>query len=268
MRHLVLISLLLPQSIIHSATKSTGLSMMWVALHVGGAALTVLLAVACKQAPSSADHATGLDTGLIAHWSFESLSKPGADVSGNGHDGRAEGRMSIVPGKVGNALDLSGANNFIRISATPDVFRFGPDDAWSIAGWLKMSELGGGWQGVVTKSRDRDHWLGMWISSNGDWHSGGGAGINIGTVLPNRWYHWVLVQEPQKNAESKIRLYVDGKLHQTADGYRQRCGAGDLLLGKAKTPDGEEVFNGLIDDVRIYNRALTESEVLKLASGG
>lgn len=267
MRHLVPIFPQLPQSNIHSASQSTGLPIKRVAWHLGGAALMALLAAACKQTPPSADHATGLDTGLIAHWSFESLSKPAADVSGNGHDGRAEGRMSIVPGKVGNALDLSGGNNFIRITATPDVFRFGPDDAWSMAGWLKMTELGGGWQGVVTKSRDQDHWLGIWISSDGDWHSGGGAGINIGTVSPNQWYHWVLVQEPQKNAESKIRLYVNGKLHQTADGYRQRCGTGDLLLGKAKTPDGEEIFNGLIDEIRIYNRVLTESEILKLAGG-
>jgi hypothetical protein len=238
----------------------------------GGAVFTVLLATACKQAPrqqapSSADQPSSLDRGLIAHWSFDSNSNPKADVSGNGHDGRAEGSLSIVPGKVGNALDLSSGDSFIRVTANPDVFRFGPDDAWSIAGWIKMSEIGNGWQGIVTKSRDQDHWLGMWISQDGEWHTGGGAGINIGTVSPNQWYHWVLVQEPNKDAGAKIRLYVNGKLLQMADGYRQRCGPGDLLLGKARTPEGDEIFKGLIDEIRIYHRMLTESEIQSLANG-
>jgi hypothetical protein len=161
---------------------------------------------------------------------------------------------------------LSGGNNFIRVKATPDVFRFGPDDAWSIAGWLKMTDLGGGWQGVVTKSRDQGHWLGIWISGDGHWHTGGGAGIDIGTVVPNRWFHWAVVQEPKENARAEIRLYVDGKLLQTAGGYPQRCGPGDLLIGKARTPEGDEIFNGLIDEVRIYNRILTGSEIAELAS--
>ena len=90
------------------------------------------------------------------------------DVSGNGHHGNVEGTVSSVPGQIGNALDVSGGNNFIRVTADPDVFRVGPNDAWSMAGWLKKTELGGGWQGVVTKSRDHDHWLGMWISRDGD----------------------------------------------------------------------------------------------------
>ena len=240
-------------------------SMKRASCFAGGAFLTLFLTVACRQAPNSTDQTSTLDAGLIAHWSFESTSNPGEDVSGNEHHGRAEGTVSIVPGRVGDALDVSGGNHFIRVTADPDVFRFGPDDAWSMAGWLKKIDLGDGWQGVVTKSRDQDHWLGMWISSEGYWHTGGGAGIDIGTVSPNEWYHWVLVQEPQEDGPAEIRLYVNGKLHQTAEGYRQRCGPGDLLLGKARTPNGDESYDGLIDEVRIYDRGLTAAEILELA---
>ena len=78
--------------------------------------------------------------------------------------------------------------------------------------------------------------------------------------------HWAVVHEPKENARAEIRLYVDGKLLQTAGGYPQPCGPGDLLIGKARTPEGDELFNGLIDEVRIYNRVLTASEIAELAS--
>lgn len=134
-----------------------------------------------------------------------------------------------------------------------------------MAGWPYASESNNGWQGVVTKSRDQGHWLGIWISGDAHWHTGGGAGIDIGTVVPNRWYYWAVVHEPKENARAEIRLYVDGKLLQTGEGYQQPCGPGDLLIGKARTPEGDELFNGLIDEVRIYNRVLTASEIGELA---
>jgi hypothetical protein len=59
---------------------------------------------------------------------------------------------------------------------------------------------------------------------------------------------------------------VGRKLLQTAAGYPQRCGPGDLLIGKAQTPEGDEIFNGLIDEVRIYNRVLAASEIAELAN--
>lgn len=233
-----------------------------------GAALALLAAVSCKPSSPVADHGSGLDVGLIAHWSFESAREPGADASGNGHHGKAEGTVSLAPGRVGNALDVSGGENFIRVAADPDVFRFGPGDAWSMAGWIKVTGPGSGWQGVVTKSRDQGHWLGMWISKDGEWHTGGGAGINIGTVSPNQWYHWALVHEPRNGARAEIRLYVNGKLLQTAEGYPQRCGPGDLLLGNARTPESDEVYNGLLDEIRIYDRVLGEAEIRELANAG
>ena len=74
----------------------------------GGAFLTLFLTVACRQAPNSTDQTSTLDAGLIAHWSFESTSNPGEDVSGNEHHGRAEDTVSIVPGRVGDALNERG----------------------------------------------------------------------------------------------------------------------------------------------------------------
>ena len=231
--------------------------------------MTALAMVACNPTPSprETDSTSSLEAGLLAHWTFESLDDIGADISGNGHDGSAEGTVACVPGRVGNALDVSGGNHFIRVSGDSDAFRFGPDDAWSMSGWLKASESSNGWQGVVTKSRDQGHWLGIWISGDARWHTGGGAGIDIGTVVPDRWFHWAVVHEAKENARGEIRLYVDGRLLQAAAGYQQHCGPGDLLIGKAQTPEGDEIFNGLIDEVRIYNRVLRASEIAELASG-
>lgn len=230
--------------------------------------LTALVMMGCKTATISGEDGptSNLEAGLLAYWPFESLDNIGSDLSGNGHNGIAEGKVACVPGRIGNALDVSGGNNFIRVRGDSDLFQFAPNDAWSIAGWLKASESSSGWQGVVTKSRDQGHWLGMWISGDGHWHTGGGAGIDIGTVVPGRWFHWAVVHEPKEKARAEIRLYVDGKLLQTAGGYPQRCGPGDLLIGKARTPEGDEIFNGLIDEVRIYNRILTGSEIAELAS--
>ena len=79
-----------------------------------------------------------------------------------------------------------------------------------------------------------------------------------------RWYHAVGVFDPIK---LKVNIYIDGILYGTTtatSGYTQIAYGTQYPLRIGYNPVNTGPYNGLIDNVRIYNRALTESEITQL----
>ena len=89
-----------------------------------------------------------------------------------------------------------------------------------------------------------------------------GGGSNIaGTVVSTGWHHLAAVQDI---ATDQRRIYVDGVLVGSGS-PRDSDGVGNLVIGAA---DGvNEFFQGILDEVRIYNRNLSDSEISLLSSG-
>jgi hypothetical protein len=89
------------------------------------------------------------------------------------------------------------------------------------------------------------------------------AGLNGSTTInADEWHHLAAVYNG-----SVLQLYIDGKL----DASQPWTGGigkndSDVLIGENAQQSGR-FFNGLIDDVRIYNHALSESEIKALAAG-
>jgi len=210
-------------------------------------------------------------TGLVGAWNFEEGSTGSADgativdLSGNsndgtGNDGANNTGLSWTSGKYGNAIDFDGTDDFVDCG---DVLDMGTDDL-SIDCWIKANLSAQA--EVVWKGGGSDVQEGYQVFINGD----GEMNFNIsnGTnrvstspshaVNDNTWHHIIAVAD----RTSSSYLYVDGVQVAIASitGINDDISSTNkFTIGATASPSSP--FNGLIDSVRIYNRALTASEV-------
>ena len=201
--------------------------------------------------------------GSLAAWTLdEGTGVIAGDASGHGHDGTLSGEITWIAGKVGpSALSFHtvGATSHVTVPDAADL-RFTAAQSFSLTAWVNVFALPGQWSGIVTKSRDAGPWYGLWIDPSNRWVAGGWTNL-IGSAATTGWHHLALVQD---GAAGTRRLYVDGVL--AASGAAQAGdGHGELWMGGAKSVN--EYFNGALDEVRIYNRALPAGEVLTMAQG-
>jgi len=196
-------------------------------------------------------------TGLVAAYSFdEGTGTTAGDVSGNANSGTLSGATWTTSGKYGNALSFNGTSARVTIadSASLDL-----TNAMTLEAWVRPSVTQWGWRSVVTKDVDQYYLMG---SSNPQDRPaiGGTFGTTNQNVfatagLPaNTWTHLAASFD-----RTTIRLYVNGV--QVATGPQTAA----ISTSNAALTIGAnfygEYFQGLIDEVRVYNRALTATEI-------
>lgn len=207
--------------------------------------------------------------GLVAYWSFNGEDKDLArDVSGRGHDGAISG-AARVSGVRGGALSFDGANDYVRVPHRADLTGF---TQMSITAWVHPREAGTAQHGdgLVHKGdgsggNGEDYEFNF--HDNYTVHfsprrSGGWVcWLPCGPLAPNAW-NFVAATFDADSA----RMYQDGvPCTSIAAGGTVQSGTSDLLLGRGGNGLAR-YFNGLLDEVRIYDRALTADQVRRLHS--
>ena len=224
---------------------------------------------------SSVAHAA--DPDLVAWWRFDDgTGTVAADSSGNGHDGTFAGDPEWVTGRLGGALDFDGMGGERVELGTLDI----QAEALTITFWLKADNLDtpGNDPRMVSKANgggNNDHW---WMVSSS--RIGGNKFLRLR----------LKTTDGQNTAELKAgSLEVDEWIHATAlwDGtemriYKNGEEAGNMAKGGdavatdptvhaaiGNQPIGAEnrPFDGILDDVRIYSKALTEAEIASVMEG-
>jgi len=202
---------------------------------------------------------------LVAHWPLDVDAK---DIFG-GHNGTLVGGAQFTDDpERGRVLSVDGTDGRVEIPHSDELV-FEPTDSFTIAVWLNIRTLPGSWAGIVNKSRDLGSWYGLWVTPGNQWHfDGGDGGTNVrmdtGSAMTG-WLHLAGVYDADRNTQT---LYVDGAVIDEDTGVTiAATGAGDVWFGGAKSVT--EFLDALIDDVRIYNHALTEEEIQTvMLSGG
>jgi Concanavalin A-like lectin/glucanases superfamily len=216
----------------------------------------------------------------IALWRFDEASGTTAlDASTNNHDGTIIG-ATYVSGRFDGALSFNGANQYVFASdaqsggTTATGLDVGVRD-WTVAAWINTTASGM----VVTKmgfvgGPNPDGW-GMSVSANGTvgavLHKSSVGTVNIfagdgATVSDGQWHHIAVVF----NRAANMVRYVDGVPTGSQNNLAFLSGQSldndkELRIG-ARDQSGDEIyFNGLIDDARVYARALTGAEIAGLA---
>ncbi|MBN2565941.1 MAG: fibronectin type III domain-containing protein, partial [Candidatus Eisenbacteria bacterium] len=217
-----------------------------------------------ESAPSPEAEALGLSSGLVGHWRLgETSGTVAADSSGNGNAGTLSGADFVdcsVAGAIGGAVHLDGTGDIITIGNEP-VFDIGGQI--TVAAWIKVNSFTAAWQAIVTKGDS------AWRVARNDsldtlkFNCNGLAGatgvVSATSVADGEWHHVAGVYDG-----SSLRIYVDGLLDALAVASGS-IAANDfpVVIGANAEMDGRE-WGGDVDDVRVYDRALSAGEVALL----
>ena len=213
---------------------------------------------------------SGLWRGLVAHLPFSGTV---SDEGSLGHRVVAHGG-SLAPdrrGKANAAMNLGGVDEFIEL---PDHPAFAATN-YSVALWFRPTRRASGSDGAVAAeslvSKGTLNWdlqLGTASEVSGGIRfrpSAGGVWEAAGSSYEtNRWQHLVVVHDGSGKA---VALYVDGvAMPLSASGTPGPVLATTQGLRFGLRFDGTQPFLGRIDDIRVYNRALSASEVKAMTS--
>ncbi len=202
------------------------------------------------------------DDSLILYFSFDELAGDTViDHSQYGNNGTIAGAPELVAGKFGNALKLNGESDWVEV---PHADILTVDESVTVMAWINAERHKGPndqrWQGIVAKSNNPRSYSFYTESPSECLHLSVGGGSVCDKKIPlNEWVHVVA----QVDGGTTHKYWVNGEAAGEFDGKNNPPGAADtatLLVGK--THENNREFLGLIDEVRIWNRALNEEEVL------
>jgi chitodextrinase len=214
--------------------------------------------------------------GLVAAYSFNEGTGPTVgDASGNGNTGTINGATWTTAGKYGGALSFNGSSNYVDLGNPPSLHITGSmtwsawiyatgtpaDDGQIIA---KSGDGGGngGWQ-FKTSPDTGPHTFGVGISADGNANT---QRYSTTVRSLNTWYHVAGVYDA---AAQTLDIYVNGVLDngvlQGSVPVAQFDSAENVTIGRRT---GGFYFQGTIDEVQIYNRALTPAEIQTIMNTG
>ena len=209
--------------------------------------------------------AVGTQADLVGYWSFdEGAGTIAHDSSGNGLDGTLNGDPQWVAGQLGGALEFDG-NDFVEIPHSP---LLSITEKITITAWTYMSANASGEMAIVSK--------GGWAANDLPYELTEEAGTVIywqfyddegrDTCAPtsppvDEWYHIAGTYDGQI-----FKCYIDGELaDEWAYAGTMPENTASVTIGKRSR--GGTFFNGMIDEVAIYNHALTHKEVVSIMDG-
>jgi hypothetical protein len=213
--------------------------------------------------------------GLIAYYAFEGNAD---DLSGNGLNGTVGGAPTYVAGltKWGQAMDFhatadaagtaGAAGDYVDCGASP---LFELVDAMTVGVWVNIRSIPDEWRAIVTKG-DSAWRLATNSSTRGfQFAFSGSARGYLGAntkkeVALNEWHYVCGTYDKTDGA----KIYLDGRVDGTnADKNGIDLDAYNVWIGANSEPMSYKpgrYFDGMLDEVRIYNRALSQAEVVFL----
>jgi len=197
------------------------------------------------------------------------------DASGNNRHGTGMGGPQFVDGAVGQAIELDGVNDYVVIEGYKGVNADYTDPAnpvqrpFTIVNWVNTTSTSGdtemvtwGVQGSGTRLTWRVH-LGTLRTEHAAGNLRGNTYVNDG-----QWHHVALVVTEGANLRpDKTKMYVDGREDSTFSGgdvTYKLIAEYDVRIGMSGPQNGR-YFPGSLDEVRIYDRALSLAEIAGLS---
>jgi len=204
---------------------------------------------------------------LVGWWPFdEGEGTIAYDASGNGNDGVFNGDPQWVPGMIGGALEFNG-DDYVNCGNGESLQI---QDQITITFWFQVDAFQTTWESFLSKgddsyraSRGGGDGNATHLGTSGT-STGGGNGYFNGAVIVTGgdWHHYAGSYD---GASGKI--YIDGVLDTESAGTGQiNISSYDFWIG-SNSQNTDRLLHGIMDDVRLYNRALTEEEISIVMAG-
>ena len=210
----------------------------------------------------------GLDPDLVTWWPFdEGQGTVAADGSGNGNDGTLVNGPVWVTGQLDGALQFNGTNAYVRGGHVPLDSR-----SFTVAMWINPVLSGSAIFFSQTESSSQN--LNMHFRLGGPSSTDAPVrGVRMGfysndlstsggLIQDNTWYHLTFWYDFEGRNR---KIYIDGVEVAQAAADPYLGSTGDTIIGSWNA--GSQWYNGIVDDVQIYHRALSDAEIQKIMSG-
>jgi len=216
--------------------------------------------------------ARAVDPDLVGWWRLDDGSGTTAlDASGNGNDGTLQSDATWAAGQLGKAILLDGVDDFVDV---PHAESLTVDNEVTVMAWIHTERHEGPngeqWQGIVAKGNSPNRSYSLYTYSPGTLHfsvgpDSGYIGTTSSSQVPlNEWVHVCAMV-----IGGQHQYYINGEDAGTGGAGTVLPGADDtanVVIGR--TQEGAtRSFLGMIDDVRVYRRGLTQEEVQSAMSG-
>lgn len=248
-------------------SSSTGEIVYWFRSPVSSSADQTVYMYYGKAGASDLSDKTGVWSGSSAYVVYDLSENPSqnncstyqvCDASGNGYNGSTTPTFSSsnsVTGQLGKGIHFNGSTEYIESIS----FNVGTIDHLSMSYWAKYDNASPGWNITVDKKNTvmnmaptTDHKFYAWLSAGGTWHEG--PRVSTAYTDWNVWHHYVGVYNG-----SKMRIYRDGvEVASSTESGNLLSSNNPLQLGTAVS--GRQ-FLGSLDDVRLYDDALTQEDI-------
>ena len=240
--------------------------------------------------------------GLMGYWNFDHADA--ADASGRGHDGRLRGGARYVSGIHGQAVQLrknpSSARlvswDSVTLPTTPDLDL---KETLTVTAWVKYASIAGRWGSQIAWFGDRQYGRDPWdlhlypdgtlefrtdrsvtgkpvftvfdneikLSANGEPMPNQHVAVQSPkTLAPDTWYFVAGTLEKLSPKIGALKLYVNGEIvGRVRTGETVNYPTDKMWMSIGGVDEGEwQNFDGAIDEVRVYDRALTPAEIKAL----
>jgi hypothetical protein len=212
-----------------------------------------------------------LTDGLVGFWSFDgqgvNLSDSSAEVkdaSGNGNNGDAKNGASPSIGRIGQGYAFDGVDDYLEINGIPvgpsitvSLWAKSSQDTWSDTELFSARQA----NGFILHADSGDDQMQAYVIDNADndfTQIGTSGSFNI-----TRWHHYVITYDGAKDTG---KLYVDGNQEAQNTSMSLSRSSDSILARVARGTEGTtgRYVESELDNIRIYDRALSASEVDKL----
>jgi hypothetical protein len=206
-----------------------------------------------------------LTQGLVGYWPFCGNAN---DDSGHGNNGTVNG-ATLTTDRFGNsnsAYSFNGANNYIEIGNSPQIDTM---DDFTISTWYTTNTISPQFQHLVSKDF-------MGAPPTGDWdlflnynkvkfditlNANNYFGLSNASIPLNTWNNIVITRN---SSSGIVNTYINGVLDNTFTGYIGTYSNIQRLNFGRQGSSNQHFLNGKLDDIGIWNRALSPSEVTQL----
>jgi len=208
------------------------------------------------------------NSGLVGYWNFdvEAGGDTVYDLSGQGNNGtmtNMDPETDWVDGKIGSsALDFDGVDDRITTGTVMPIASGG-----SYSGWFNSADVSS--TEVIMDTTDSGNRMTVQVRSNevrGAIYNGTAIAAASGEITgrSNQWIHFTYTWD----GGTVGKMYIDGVLQAGTSAPNHFGGQDDTVIGNTTNILDTDWFTGKIDDVRIYNRALSAEEITRLYDMG